>query len=571
MLQADFTASFEERVAVCVLCQSFLPWIDDCAYTSMPTDTTGSSPVSAPTVVFTYDQIANQLTDGFWNSFGGGQRAFAVSPGGTLFVDTSALTAGGQAMARQALDAWSSVTGIVFTEINSTTAPANSFTEVSDAAPGPGSGYAISRGDDFLGTLSSGSDRDAIAVTLTAGQTISVTLAGDGRNGNPLFDPYLWILDPTGNVLAQNDDATGNDSAITFQAAAAGTYYIRAGSFNDAYAGDYRIAVRETSSTVDIVFDDEQPGAFASSTILNGKIQSAFVNVSATWAGGSARTDGYYFQTFLHEIGHALGLGHAGNYNSSANYNSDALYLNDSWQSSVMSYFHQAENTWLNADFAYAITPMMADIIAIQALYGTPTANTGDTVYGDNGNTTTYLDAALGLSNPVAFTVFDTDGTDTFDFSSYTAHQRLDLRQETYSDLAGLDGNIGIARGTVIENGLTGSGNDTLTGNAAANALSSGPGNDTVNGGAGNDAIRGGTGFDTLSGGDGFDLIEGGSGDNSITGGAGGDLLIGGEVTLANLKTLFPTWTPPPNAQTLLNAGDLMALWQDILSDSGFA
>lgn len=556
---------------MCVLCQSFQPWAEDCAFALSGAGTLAEPEVAAPTQVYSYDQIADQLTGGYWSSVGSGPRSFDVSAGGTLYIDITQLTANGQTTARQALDAWSLVTGITFVEVTAWTPPSSTWTEGADAAPDSTTAYSMAVGDDFEGTLSSTTDRDAVAVFLTVGQSVTVTLSGDGSGGNALVDPFLRLLDASGNIIAWNDDATGLDSALTYQAVSSGTYYIQAGSFNDNYAGDYTISAREAAQTVDIVFDDESSGAYSSSSVIGSTIQSSFVNIDPNWAGGGTRTDSYYFQTYMHEIGHALGLGHAGNYNGSANYSTDALYLNDSWQASLMSYFHQTENTWLEASFAYAITPMMADIIAIQSLYGTPEANSGNTVYGEGGNSGTYLDGAINLSNPVTYTVFDTGGIDTFDFSSQSAHQRLDLREETYSDLLGLRGNVGISRGTVIENGVTGGGNDTLTGNGTGNGLSAGSGNDTVDGLGGNDAIRGEAGADTLSGGSGSDLIAGGSGNNLIDGGLDGDLLVGDEVTLDMLQLIYPEWMPPADAQMLLDAGDLIALWDDIVAEMGIA
>lgn len=517
---------------------------------------------------FTYDQIATFLTTGFWG--GGSTRSFDVTSGDTLYVDITSLATNGQDMARAALDTWSLVTGLNFVEIDSATPPDNTTSEASDAAADTSTSYSMLVGDDFLGTLSTGSDRDAIAVTLTAGQTVHIALTGEGSSGTE--DPYLWVLDGAGNVVAENDDAAGRDSALSYQATYSGVHYIRAGSFADSYAGDYRISVRETALVADIVFSDDDSGAYSTSSMFGSTIQSSFVNINQNWGGGANRIDGYFYQTYVHEIGHALGLGHAGNYNGDATYGVDNHYDNDSWQATVMSYFHQTENPTIDADFGYVIGPQVADIIAIQSLYGTPTAaNSGDTTYGDGGTTGTFLDTAHSLSNPVTYTVFDTDGTDTFDFSSFSSHQRMDLREEQFSDLAGYDGNVGIARGTVIENGLTGLGNDTITGNDAANGLSAGFGTDVIDGGAGNDAIRGGSGNDDLNGEDGFDLIEGGTGDNLIEGGADGDLLIGDDVTLAMLTMLYPTWAPPANAQALLDTGDYVTLWDDILDDQGIA
>lgn len=555
---------------MCTLCQVTQPWADDCCYDDFtgeddaPADHTFDAS-SLP--VFTYDQIATQLTNTYW---GGNAQSFDVAPGGTLYVNIDGLTANGQAMALQALNAWTMVSGINFVEINGSSAPNNTIVETFGAAPGTGTAYSMAIGDDFVGELTTGADRDSIAVYMSAGQAVDITLTGEGST--PTDDPYLRVYNTSGSLVAQNDDANGsNDSAITYQATYSGLHYLEAGTFADQNPGDFRLSVRPSGDSADIVFDDNNSGAYASMSHWNGTIQSAFINISSTWAGGQNRTDGYYFQTYIHEVGHALGLGHAGNYNGSATYGVDNHYQNDSWQASVMSYFHQTENTNVDAYFGYVITPQIADILAIQSLYGTPDVNTGDTTYGDNGNTGTYLDAAVSLSNPISLTVYDSDGVDTFDFSSHHEDQMLDLGEETFSDLAGRVGNIGIARGTVIENGRTGSGDDTIIGNDADNGLSAGSGQDSVTGGLGNDAIRGQAGNDTLLGGDGFDFIEGGSGDNEIDGGDGGDLLFGGDVTLEALALIFPDWTPPSNAQDLLDTDDYASLWDDILTDQVFA
>ncbi|WP_262030827.1 cadherin domain-containing protein [Microvirga sp. Mcv34] len=69
-----------------------------------------------------------------------------------------------------------------------------------------------------------------------------------------------------------------------------------------------------------------------------------------------------------------------------------------------------------------------------------------------------------------------------------------------------------------IENIVTGNGNDTVTGSAAANALTGNYGDDKLSGGAGDDTLNGGDGDDLLTGGAGTDLIDGGAGDDVIFG-----------------------------------------------------
>lgn len=314
---------------------------------------------------------------------------------------------------------------------------------------------------------------------------------------------------------------------------------------------------QEVTTGGQIVFDDEDSGAYSTSVVSGDTITSSFVNVDTAWIATYGTTiDSYSFQTYVHEIGHALGLGHQGGYNGSATYGSDNTFLNDSWQVSIMSYFSQTDNTTTDADFAWLSSTMMADIIAIQSIYGAAGAGSetdGDTTYGVGNTLGNYfgdlMAAATGeATNPdvydgdaVAMTIYDYGGTDTIDVSFYNGSQSLDLNDEAFSDVGGTAGSLGIARGTIIENGVTGDGNDLITGNEADNVLTSNGGNDTLNGGAGMDTLEGGAGFDRLNGEADDDLLVGGAGLDIMTGGSGADSFVfdTDETRLSGLVTDF--------------------------------
>lgn len=258
----------------------------------------------------------------------------------------------------------------------------------------------------------------------------------------------------------------------------------------------------------------------------------------------------YAWATHIHELGHALGLSHG---HSTWEMGTAMPYEYDSMEYSIMtyrSYVGGPTTGYTNETWGYAQTWMMADIAALQYMYGADfSTNSGNTVYSwapGSGDTLVNGQVAIDAGGNVIFaTIWDGGGIDTYDLSAYTNGVSIDLRPGMHSvfdetQLAEL-GFEETARGSIfnalqyqddprslIENAIGGSGDDAIMGNAADNALQGGLGNDTLTGDIGDDTLQGNSGSDSLVGGDGFDWLEGGDDADTLRGMKNGDTVYGG-------------------------------------------
>ncbi|MEI4480734.1 MULTISPECIES: M10 family metallopeptidase C-terminal domain-containing protein [unclassified Phyllobacterium] len=336
------------------------------------------------------------------------------------------------------------------------------------------------------------------------------------------------------------------------------------GSDSATQLADTRAAMAVWSSTMPITFEEVTEGSPFDIKFTNTDSGAYFdsyskiINVNKYWNSGSGgfSLGRYGFQSIIHEIGHALGLGHGGSYNALGiwneefNYDRSAEYTYDSWQYSIMSYFSPSQAHHSPYDY-FLTTPRIADIEALSRKYFMNTsgvfqqvsANTSNDVYGFGGKSGFAL-AGSGYLHNVGFTIHDTGGWDSLDFSGSTTGTTLNLNPGAFSSVNGFFYNVSIYNGHntnqtdyFIEIGAGSAFNDFITGNEGRNGLygnagddwmSANGGNDVLIGWIGNDAMDGGNGDDFLDSGPDNDVLYGGSGNDQLYGGAGNDVLNGG-------------------------------------------
>ena len=318
-----------------------------------------------------------------------------------------------------------------------------------------------------------------------------------GQAGKPVSLDYSF---PTGGAnwaSGYGDGEPGSLTALTPQQQAAAVNALAAWS---AVANVVFHPVDDTADRVgDIRFastsvngiKNSQAYAYSPSNAPEGG--DVWLNPSAYWDGYNAGDYGY--MTYMHEVGHALGLSHP----FGGSVSGDVLpTAQDSYNNSLMSYTALAGHGGSYVNFN-PTTPMLYDIAAIQYLYGANTSfRAGDDTYTFYQGQSYYQ------------TLWDGGGNDTIIWSATSQGATIDLRGGHWSDLgnplqfndqngkplATVDNDVAIYFTVTIENAVGGAVNDTLIGNEAANRLNGNGGNDTLQGNQGNDTLDGGAGID---------------------------------------------------------------------------
>lgn len=330
------------------------------------------------------------------------------------------------------------------------------------------------------------------------------------------------------------------------------TYYRVNGvqTFNNQHRQQFRAAAEVFEQTAGIIFVEVD-----SSTPAMVNIQGVIGSGLGGWANVARATDaatasGYYvidvgaggdlgepqwFETLLHELGHAVGLEHS----FEGGIRIDPSI--DNTNTTVMSY----------TDSPGSLTTLTTlDAQALRYLYGDP-VDTSDWTFrstpeklwikGGTGADTIY--GALGKNVLQGLGGNDTIyGRESADY----IHGRsgADSLYGSYGNdqLRGGGGGDTLYGGSGNDLMLGGSGNDTLIGELGNDRLIGKKGADILRGGAGSDSLFGSTGNDTLSGGAGNDKLYGGAGDDRLTGDSGADTFVfrafdaGGNDTIADYE-----------------------------------
>jgi Ca2+-binding RTX toxin-like protein len=297
--------------------------------------------------------------------------------------------------------------------------------------------------------------------------------------------------------------------------------------------------------------DDTVVGGGANDTLIGGGgsdtldfSYSLSSSVTIDIANNSARVDGTdedYIQEFENFIGT--------NYDDTFIAQSGAVEntFNGSSQSSsgdIVDYSNYSDD--LSIKIGESDTQLIAtgDVDKLISIENIETGSGNDTIYADINNNSIIGGSGddtilLGGYDDLNDTLTDIDDgkdyidggdgfNDTADYSAISNNIEVTLNGSSTATLT-IDTHTQSDTLVNIENITSGSGDDTITGDAQINTLKGGEGRDRLSGKGNNDELYGEEGDDLLLGGSGDDKLYGGEGSDTFIGGTDNDTFTGGD------------------------------------------
>jgi serralysin len=268
----------------------------------------------------------------------------------------------------------------------------------------------------------------------------------------------FWFTNKT-QLVDGNQHKVFSKAIVDINSLHTGTYNVAANTpyTTTAYANytSYQLATNNTTTP---------PSLYAPYTTLDANGNKVFVNT------GDNTT--YLYGTFLHEIGHELGMKHP--------HNDGDIILPTTEDKATTE--DKGSNTVMTYNLPYPQHLSMFDVATIQYLYGVnTTVRAEDNIYTNIFNNKT---------DPFSHYFWDGNGRDTLDASDQTSKVTINLKpgswiyagSKTHSITD--DNQAFIGYGTTIEKANGGSGGDSITGNDAVNTLQGNGGDDTLDGGS---------------------------------------------------------------------------------------
>ena len=362
---------------------------------------------------------------------------------------------------------------------------------------------------------------------------VDSVLGGESWTGDTISYSFPTSI-PAAHEDEGSDTSSGWRALNSEEQAAFESIVARQNEFTDVDLVEASVSSQADIQVVAVEQTDAEAFAYYPGDGIGGDI---FLNASALDDDSSYYSvGGYGLYTMAHELGHAMGLDHTFE-GTVLDSEYDSLYYSVMSYTIYGGYAVEAELSGRSYSAytvgAYRDDLGIIDVAALQALYGADlTTNTEDNVYVYDESTRMFEDAS-----GYYMTIWDAGGTDTIDVSDAAYGSIINLDDYSVSSVsqrtayeealevgraAGLSGsgavsyieefieslgeeaflnqnNLGIAYGVVIENVITGQGDDFVNDNSVNNLIFTGLGNDTIYLGEG--------GYDQVDGGDGLDSV----------------------------------------------------------------